>query len=399
MEDKLNRVPYDVKDNYSREVVQRRLQWLSERTGRAYEYVTHYSGKPEDCRGNTDNFIGAAQVPVGLMGPLLVHGDHAKGEFFVPFATTEGALIETYQRGALAITKSGGVKVFINQDANHLDPVFIFNHVEEAKDFLAWVRAHKDELTEVAQSTTSFGKLVGIKPVVVGRRVILDFSFHTTDAMGANMINIATEKVCNYINEKCNAKRYLLRSNFSSEKKASGVNMINGYGKEVVAEAIIDKKVVKRFLFTTPEEICRSWNSWVIASISSNMVGINAHFANGLAAMFIACGQDVAHITNACVGLTIFELNDDGDLVINLKLPNIIVGTVGGGTGLVTQRECLEMIGCYGRGKVSKFAEIVGAALVAGELGICSGITSVHFLDPHKRAREHTRQKAFVQKE
>lgn len=395
----IERVPHDTKLNYDKEFIVQRREWLSKKTGVNFRYLSYYSSQPEDFRGNIENFVGVVQVPIGIVGPLLVKGEFANGVFYVPFATTEGALVETYQRGAVALAKSGGVRVFINKDANHLDPIFLFKNSKEARDFVWWINNNFARIKEEAESTSGFGKLINVTPYIVGRRVITDFAYYTGDAMGANMINIATEKVCELIAREVKIEKYLLRSNFSSEKKSSAVNLLIGYGKEVIAEAIVSRKIIKRFLFSTPEDIHQSWHSWALSSFSSGMLGISAHYANGLAAIFIACGQDAAHVPNACVGITSYEITESGDLYISLKLPNIIVGTVGGGTALGSQRECLEMIGCYGEGKAKKFAEIIGAALLAGEIGICAGITSEHFLEPHKRARAYTREKAYQQED
>ena len=174
--------------------------------------------------------------------------------------------------------------------------------------------------------------------------------------------------------------------------------MLIGYGKELLVEAILPRKVVNRHLNSSPEEIHNAWHAWTLGSVHANMIGGNAHFANGLAAIFIACGQDAAHISNASVGITIFDITNAGDLYAAVKLPNILVGTVGGGTALSTQRECLEIIGCYGQGKSKKFAEIIAATLLAGEIGICAGITSDQFLKPHIESRIYTHEKAFEQR-
>lgn len=394
----IERVPHNARSNYTKEFVTRRREWLSGKAGVKFSHISYFSSEPEEFRGNIENFVGVAQVPIGIVGPLLVKGDFANGMFYVPFATTEGAIVETYQRGAIALTKSGGADVFIGKDENHLDPIFLFKNNREAKGFVAWVNDNFMRIKERAESTTGFGKLLRVTPHLVARRVILDFAYHTGDAMGANMINIATEEVCKFISEEIKFEKYLLRSNFSSEKKGSAVNLLTGYGKEVLVEVTIPRKIVSRYLYSTPEDIHQAWHSWAVSSFHSGMLGVNAHYANGLAAIFIACGQDAAHVANACVGITLYEVTESGDLYLSLKLPNIIVGTVGGGTALGTQRECLEMIGCYGKEKAKKFAEIVGTTLLAGELGICAGITSGYFQEPHKRARIHTREKAFAQK-
>jgi len=393
---KIERIPHDSKNNYNQDVVKKRQEWLSEKTSKQYKNVFTYTEVAEECRGNIENFIGFGRVPIGLVGPLLVNGDYAKGVFYVPFATTEGALVETYQRGAIAITKAGGVNAFIEKDANHLDPIFILKNAQEARNLVCWLQYNFALLKKEAESTTGFGKLISIKPYQIGRRVIADFVFFTNDAMGANMINIATEKVCRFIEKQVKVEKFLLRSNFSSEKKSSAANLLRGYGKSLVVEAVIPTKIISRFLFTTSAEIAKSWLSWSLSSFANGMLGMNAHFANGVAAMYIACGQDVAHVSNASVGILNFEIVNDDDLYVSLKLPNIICGTIGGGTALGTQRECLEILDCYGEGKAKKFAEIVAATLLAGELGICAGITTEQFLDPHKRARSYTREKAFV---
>lgn len=396
--EKIERVPHDQELNYDKDFVAKRREWLSKKTGTKFSHIPHFSTSIEEFRGNIENFVGVAQVPIGIVGPLLIKGDLAKGIFYVPFATTEGALVETYQRGAIALTKSGGVKVFINKDENHLDPIFLLRNITEAREFILWISNNFTKLKEKAESTTGFGKLRSITPYLIGRRVVMDFAYYTSDAMGANMVGIATEKVCKFISKEMGDIGYFLRSNFSSEKKASAVNLLIGYGKEVSVEAVVPEKIIRRYLFSTPEAIRQLWYSCALSGFSSGMLGINAHFANGAAAIYIACGQDVAHIANASVGIQSYEITESGDLYMFLRLPNIIVGTVGGGTALGTQRECLEMIGCYGEDKAKKFAEIIGASLLAGELGICAGITTEHFLDPHKRARMHTRGKAFSQK-
>jgi len=389
------RIPHDAQRDYDEDYVAERRAWLSRQTGAALSHIARYSIDPGDARGNIENFIGVTQVPLGVLGPLKIRGAFAEGDFYVPFATTEGAMVLTYQRGAIAVTRAGGARTRIVKDENHLDPVFIVRDLETAEKLVAWVESHRDELAERVRQATEHGELLEIVPYILGRRVALKIGFSTQDAMGANMIAIASESICRFIAEHVDHERYLLRSNLSSEKKASGINLLFGYGKTVLSEAVIPRKVVTRHLNSSPEAIHAAWHSWALGSFQAGMLGINAHLANGAAAVFMACGQDVAHVANASVGITMFEMTAAGDLYVAVRLPNLIVGTVGGGTALGTQRECLEMIGCYGKGKSEKFAEVLAATLLAGEIGICAGITTDEFLDPHKRAREYTRAKAL----
>ncbi len=397
---KIERIPHDSRRNYDEDFVKERRDWVSRQTNTEFSHIPYYSIKPEEVRGNIENFIGVAQVPLGVLGPLKINGRFANGTFYVPFATTEGAVLSTYQRGAIAITKAGGARTSIHKDENHIDPVFLLKNLEEAEKFIKWLQDNFSLLSEKVKEVTGHGKLLAITPYIIGRRVAIRFSYYTEDAMGANMIAIATDEICKFISQRVEVERYFLRSNLSSEKKASGVNILIGYGKEVLVEAILPRKIVNRHLNSSPEAIHSAWHTWALGCFQANTIGgANAHFANGLAAVFIACGQDVAHITNASVGITMFEMTEEGDLYTAIKLPNILVGTVGGGTALGTQRECLEMIGCYGQGKSKKFAEIVAATLLAGEIGICTGIVSDEFLKPHIEARVHTREKAFYQKQ
>jgi hydroxymethylglutaryl-CoA reductase (NADPH) len=399
MLERIVRIPHDARRDYDEDFVAERRAWLSRQTGAAFSHIARYSLRPDETRGNVENFIGVAQIPLGVVGPLKVNGKFAEGDYYVPFATTEGAMVLTYQRGAVALTKAGGAKTRIIKDENHLDPVFIVKDLDEAVNLVDWVNGHFDQLKEKVREVTAHGELREVVPFIMGRRVALRIAFSTEDAMGANMIAIATENVCRYIAAYVAHERYLLRSNLSSEKKASGVNLLVGYGKTVLADAVLPRKIVCRHLNSSPEDIHAAWHSWALGSFQAGMLGINAHLANGAAAVFMACGQDVAHVANASVGITMLEMVGDGDLYVAVKLPNLIVGTVGGGTALGTQRECLEMIGCYGKGKSGKFAEILAATLLAGEVGICAGITTDEFLDPHKLARAFTREKAFEPEE
>lgn len=393
--EKIIRVPHDARKNYDRSFVVERRKWLEDLTKSRLTNISSDCYESMELRGNIENFIGSAQIPIGIVGPLKIDGQYAKGTFYVPIATTEGGLISTYQRGAIAITKAGGAKTCVTKDENFLDPIFVLSNLGEANKFISWVSSSHQLLKRKVESVTNHGKLNGITPILIGRRVVLKISYFTEDAMGANMINFATDAICKFISENFPIQRYLLRSNYSSEKKVSGSNIVSNYGKEVYVESIIPKRIVKLHLNSSSEEIGSAWHSWALSSINSGMIGINAQIANGLSGLFIACGQDVAHVTNASVGINMLEKLENGDLYASLKLPNIIVGTVGGGTALNTQRECLEMIGCYGKGKAKKFSEIVAATLLAGEIGICAGITTDEFLAPHVRASVYTKEKAY----
>jgi hydroxymethylglutaryl-CoA reductase (NADPH) len=377
-------VPRMKDQGYEREQVADRRRWIEQRTGCHLTHVGSYSLPSEGTRGNIENPVGAAQVPLGVAGPLLILGEHARGTFYVPLATTEGALVRSYERGMVVLARAGGARVRIHADENRVAPVFLFEDIASASDFARRLPQDLEALRGEAEATTRHGKLLRIECYPVGREVIVTFCYFTADAHGMNMIVKATERACHWIMRHHGAKRFYLFSGLSSEKRASGALFHGGKGKKVVAGALLPVGLVKAYLHTTPGELCDVWQRTMLGHVHAHAVGYNAHYANGLAALFIACGQDVANVVNSAVGITNFELTGEGDLYASVTLPSLTVGTVGGGTGLGTGRECLEMLGCAGKGRATKFAEVVAATLLAGELSMGAAIASGEFVNAHE---------------
>ena len=341
---------------------------------------------------NIENSIGAAQVPMGIAGPLKVNGDYAKGEFFIPLCTTEGALVASVNRGCSAITRSGGANSKVIRDAMTRAPLFKVPSLEHAEKLVEWVRENFGKVREVAEKTTRHGKLVEFEPYIVGTNVFLRFIFQTGDAMGMNMVTIACDEIRKLIEKECKyAKCVSLSGNVCVDKKASAMNLIRGRGKTVVAEAKIKRKIVEEVLKTVPEAICEvNWRKNYVGSALAGSYGFNAHYANVIAAIFIACGQDAAQIVESSMGITTAELTEEGDLHLAVTLPSLEVGTVGGGTRLPTQSEALKILGCYGGGNpagfnAKKFAEIVAAAVLAGELSLLGALAAQHLATAHLR--------------
>lgn len=332
---------------------------------------------------NAENVIGAVQVPVGVVGPLRVNGDYARGEFYVPLATTEGALIASVNRGAKAVTLSGGTRVKIIFDGMARAPVFKLDSIIDVVDFLDWVKKHYEDLKRIAESTTSHGKLISLEPYVLGNNVWLRFIYDTGDAMGMNMATIATEKVCEYIEENFGRARCLAVSgNMCSDKKQSIVNSLHGRGKTVVAEALIPNDIVTKVL-KSDKNLIHEVNlrkNWAGGARAGTFFQYNAHFANIIAAIFLATGQDMAQVVESSSGYTWTEVRENG-IYISVTLTSLEVGTVGGGTRLPTQREALSIMGIYGSGNppgsnAKKFAEIVASTVLAGELNLLSALAN-----------------------
>jgi hydroxymethylglutaryl-CoA reductase (NADPH) len=369
---------------YAQPYVQRRRQWLEQKTGCRLTHIGAYSIPSDEMRGNIENPVGAAQMPLGVAGPLLIKGTNAQGVFYVPLATTEGALVRSYERGMVALTRAGGATTRVYTDENRVSPVFLFESVDRAHEFAITLPGQFEAIRAEAESTTRHGKLQRIECHALGREVIVNFCYFTGDAHGMNMIVKATDHACKWIMDHCDALHYYVFSGFSSEKRASGSLLAGGKGKKVTAGALLPKHIVKSYLHVTPEDLLKMRQHTMLGHLQSNAIGYNGQFANGLAAIFIACGQDVANIVNSAVGITNFELDHNGDLYASVTLPSLTVATVGGGTALGTSRECLEILGCAGSGKAGKFAEIICAALLAGELSMGAAIASGEFVAAHE---------------
>jgi hydroxymethylglutaryl-CoA reductase (NADPH) len=369
--------------DYAAESLARRRQWLQSRTGSPANHIANISFDPEILRGNIENAIGVAQVPLGIAGPLMIQGERAHGTFYVPLATTEGALIRSYERGMVTLTHSGGAQALIAKDENHIAPVFEFPDVLTASRFTKWVEQHAAEIRTHAEATTRHGKLLAANCHLTGRQVMVELRFHTGDAQGMNLIVKAADAVCRWIAREQQA-RFLLFSGLCSEKRAGAGVLFRGKGKTAVAGALLPHRVLKQCLHVTAEELVHVWHATIAGQVRAGAVGLGAHAANGLAALFIATGQDVATLPHAACAITNFELDMNG-VYASVTLPGLSIATVGGGTGLPTQREALELLGCYGADKARKFAEITAATVLAGEISMAAALASGDFAAAHER--------------
>lgn len=377
-------VPRLKSQGYRRELVAERRRWLELKIGRELPHLGSFSISSDEMRGNIENPVGAAQVPLGVAGPLLLRGEHAMGAFYVPMATTEGALVRSYERGMVTLTKAGGAVSRVHIDENRVSPIFPFAGVEQAHAFCRRLPECLPEIRQQAESTTRHGRLLRLECHAVGRQAIVSFCFSTGDAHGMNMIVKATDRACRWIVDNTDAERYQIFSGYNSEKRASGALLAGGKGKKVTAGARIPARLLAAYLHVDARQMEEMWRHTVSGHLQAGVLGYNGHYANGLTAVFIACGQDVANVANSAVGITTFEPAGGGDLYASVTLPSLTVATVGGGTALGTARECLEVLGCAGRGKARKLAEIVAATLLAGELSMGAAIASGEFVAAHE---------------
>jgi len=371
--------------DYTPEMLAERQAFIEKQTGARLDHTRQYSFDPESLSGNIESLWGVAQIPIGLAGPLLVNGEHAQGEFYVPMATVEGTMLASYNRGMKVIRESGGVVTTVCGEAMQRAPVFVFNNARQARDFSAWLDDHFDTIKAEAEKTTSVGKLTDIDSYLVHNFVWTRFNFTTGDAAGQNMTSRATFFACEWIAKNYKSmSHYMLAANFDTEKKASFVNSLKGRGRQVTAELTIPAEVMEKHLRITPRQL---YNGQGVSTIGSFLTGSSnnaAHPANGLAALFLATGQDAANIAESHQSTVYTRLTSKGDYVYSITLPSLIVASYGGGTGLATQRECLEIMGCYGAGKVMKLCEIAAALVVAGELSLAAATR----IDPYSRTSD-----------
>ncbi len=338
-------------------------------------------------RYNIENFIGTVKVPVGVAGPLQVNGLYAQGAYYIPLATTEAALVASYHRGSQLISEVGGCSTILLTEGISRAPGFAFRNLQEVGEFMVWAIAHQAEFKRCAESTTQHGKLMDMRITVEGNHVYLDFQFTTGDAAGQNMVTLATSAICDYIRQHSPVQPAydFIEANLSGDKKASAQSFLSVRGKKVTAEVLIPAHLVQKRLHTTPKAMVDYWRMSAIAGSLTGTIGMQGHYANGLAALYLACGQDVACVAESAVGTTRFEITDNDELYAAVTLPNLVLGTIGGGTGLPSQHTCLEIMGLAGTGQARALAEVCAALLLAGELSIIAALCADEFTRAHRR--------------
>ena len=354
------------------------------------ETIGNYGFPAEVADPNIENMIGAVQVPLGVVGPVDINGGALADERYLPLATTEGALLASVNRGCSVINKSGGATARVTKSGMTRAPVFSVGDVAEALALVEWVRDNEAALREAAEETTNHGQLQGVSPYVVGNNVYLRFRYDTKDAMGMNMVTIATRAACDVVEAETAASLVALSGNLCTDKKPAAINAVEGRGRSVTADVVVPSEVVTDSLDTTPEAVAEiNTRKNLIGSAKAGALGFNAHVANPVAAMFLATGQDEAQVVEGANAITTAEVTDDGNLYISVSLSSLEVGTVGGGTKLPTQSEALDILGVGGGGdpagsNADALAEAIAVGALAGELSLLAALGSRHLSSAHE---------------
>ncbi len=344
----------------------------------------------DEYDGVVEGFVGTAKIPIGLVGPLPLNGLHARGSFWVPLATSEAALVSSYTRGARAICRSGGACPMLLAESVARSPCFEFDRALTAARFIEWMIAHDQDFRAEAEATSNHARLDDLRFTLEGNRVYVCFEYTTGDAAGQNMTTIATEAACAWIIEHSPIApaAWYLEANMSGDKKASSQSYCLVRGRKVTVDVVVPADVLREELRVDAEQMCHYWRVSAMGGVLSGTLGVQGHFANGLAGLFIATGQDVACVAESAIGVTRFEQRDNGELYASVTLPNLVLGTVGGGTHLPSADACLRLLGIERNGGAAVLAEVAAATLLAGELSLVAAMATGSFGRAHRLLRK-----------
>jgi hydroxymethylglutaryl-CoA reductase (NADPH) len=335
---------------------------------------------------NIENFVGTVRIPVGLAGPVDVHGEHAQGTFFIPMATTEGTLVASTSRGMKVMNESGGVRArVVNNGGVQRAPVFEFDTIDDAQSFCTAMNGDSSWLRPAIEASTSHGKLTDISAWQLGRVVCVRITMDPGDASGQNMVSVAAQNGTREILAKYpTIVRHRMGGGLSGEKVSSSINTLLGRGRSVVASVSIPGAVMKRITRADIAAIPHHQQHYSNFAMWGGHPAANNSIANSLTAMYIAAGQDVATTIESRLANNVLDYDAENDILHwDVHVPTLSVGTVGGGTGLPTQKECLEIMGCHGAGKVNKFAELCAVAALANEISFWGAMCAHEWIDAH----------------
>jgi hydroxymethylglutaryl-CoA reductase (NADPH) len=382
----MKKIPYIKGNDHTLEMAAERRQFVKETTGADLKHVGSFSFDPSVLPGNIESFIGVAQVPIGLAGPILIDGEHAKGPFYIPMATSEGTLVASYSRGMKLLNEAGGVTCTVLEEKMQRAPMFAFKNARYAREFGKWIENNFKEIKAKAEETTKSGKLIEIEQYSVGKLRFLRFDYTTGDAAGQNMVSRATHHACKWILEQKpeGLEHFTLAAQMDTDKKHSQINTLKTRGKRVVAEAVIPNELLKKIMHTSSKALFNQRQYSNVGALLAQSANNGSHSANGLAALFIATGQDAANIAESSAAIVHSELRENDDLYMSITIPSLIIATYGGGTNLPTQSECLKVLGCEGKGNVYKLAEIMAGVVLAGELSLGSAIVADEWVSSHE---------------
>ena len=380
---------------YTEEARLQRLEFIEAKVGARFEFVRDSRLNASRLAGNIENHIGGVEIPVGLAGPLLFNGKNATGEIYAPVATSEGALVASASRGALLLSESGGVTTRTIGQRMIRVPMFAMDSLDGAIFFSDWLKHHVPELQAAVAKVSHHANLIGVDITLSGRVIHASFVYATGDAAGQNMTTAATWHACQWALAQAKHLKGVIVENFSIDSGLSGDKKVNfrsfleGRGTRVIAEAFIPAAVLVKVLKVSVDKLLAYHNFGMTALAQAGAIGSNINVANTIAAIFTATGQDIACVHESSLATFQLEKMENG-IYAAMHLPSLIVGTVGGGSALPAQAECLKIMGCQGENKVARFAEVIAGYCLALDLSTASALAGGTFVKAHERlGRNH----------
>ncbi|WP_165956648.1 hypothetical protein [Kribbella antibiotica] len=334
----------------------------------------------DDVAGNIENFVGAVPVPLALCGPLRISGSAAAGTFIAPMATLEGALAASYSRGAKMINESGGCETLTYDDYFLRSAQFQTGSLRESGELRRWITAHRSTITEIVRATGNHIAVTDLAVDCLGSTVTISIACSTGDAMGSNMVSKAIAAVARYVSQSNDLVHHAHFPLCEDKKNIPARTK----GKKVIARTVLTAEVMQRLGRTTLHELDDYIRDAKDMLALNGATSLNVHGVNGMAALFQAFGQDMAYLGECSQLILSSRFISEGELEVTLTAPTIIVGTIGGGTGLSAYEATLEMVGCYGDGKAAKLAEIITAFMLAGEVSCLAALCSDEFVAAHE---------------
>jgi hydroxymethylglutaryl-CoA reductase (NADPH) len=342
-------------------------------------------------QNNIESFIGTIEIPLGLVGPLLFLDKNKEPEWVhSAVATTEGALVASMNRGAKAISECGGFRAHIVHQKMLRTPMFTFKNMSESIEFNEWIKSNFKQIKTITQRHSNHANLLEIASVILGKTVHLKFIYSTSDASGQNMTTSCTWNACLWIednferNTSIEILNFVIEGNGASDKKVSFYSIQNGRGCHVISECFLTNEIIEKTLRTNSNDMFRSFNHSIAISQRDGMIGNNVNVANAIAGIFASTGQDLASIHESSTAVLQVEQTKEG-LYVSLMLPNLVVGTVGGGTHLPVASRILELMGCRGTGKVERFAKLIAGFALSIEISTLAAIVSGQFARAHQK--------------
>lgn len=354
--------------------------------GFSFDFLENTTLKLTDIQKNIESYIGSVEVPVGVVGPLVWNNE----KVFAPIGTLEGALVASMNRGARAISLSGGFQSEVKWQRMSRAPMFEFENPYETQIFIEFIENYFTKIKQKAESYSNHALLEKIDIIQDDNRIHTVFFYQTGDASGQNMTTTCTWHAMLFIIDEFHrlhgiqCLNYILEGNGSSDKKISKYNQLNGRGIHVCASVVLKEKYIKEILRTTSCKMLDVFGPSKKLAEKNGMVGYSINAANAVASIFVATGQDLACIHESSVALLELHPHKEG-LLAQITFPNLVVGTVGGGTHLPKQTEALELMGCKGSGKSQRFASLIAGFALGLELSTYAAIVSGEFAKAHEK--------------